>query len=712
MLVLFLGYNVGLSDQSDFSRVMNVSSLAHCVHDRAFIFVDRYTIVLHETSLLSNIVRILFTTENFADYPSIHVVVVRVSVVVNLFINAVTGSDLTVYRLGILGAATALVYAGLLFWLFRQIKLKNKILDVTAKLVIIVVACDIGYISYFNSFYSESMQILAFLMVVVTVLRIFIGKTRLPDYVLVVFAAVFYGWSKFANLPVAVLLIVCAGAIFIFIIKKTRAVLYITLIAVLGITPLILVYNNVPKWMAVDTNFNSVFFGIIKDTDEATSRLYLEALGLDPDMVHFASQNRYVAGVIEEFNRMGFEQEFARLSKLDLLWFYIQRPTLLAEGLTMRIAHSGQIRPWYLANYGFARMEQSNRFSAWSVMRSNMGFDTVYGNIVLWVAFIVVLVAQLWHHVKIRKVILFLLFAVLGSAVYSLVVQMVANGEADIAKQMFMYVQMVDFTFIFVFLVGLSAVLKVKKTVSRVCLNTRIRLVTRICLATRICSVPRICLVTAVICVAVLFVPMTVSAIRGFTPPRIKEIQYASTGDTVSFGTFRGKELFWTVVDEYENTLVLMAAENITNKPFDTNGSNLWVNASIREWLNNEFLTEAFDDGLQILKQQRYVLLTRETKEHATFGDREFYIYHVPVYAFRGVDRAYRMVVEDYVRLPCADIMNRLVADGQPVRGGYWLEIPRYNDGFLVRYVSNDGFVPLRLATNISGVRPIIKIER
>ena len=690
LFVMFFGYNVGLSDQSDFGRVMNASSLRHYIHDRAFIFVDRYEIILEGTSVSSNIFRILFSADGLRNYPSIHVLFVRLSVIANLLFNHMTGVDLSIFRIGILGAATALVYAGLLFWLFGQLRLKNIFADIAAKALIIFVACDIGYVGYFNSFYSESMQILAMLMLVVTVARIIKGKTEVFDYALLVLAAVLYGWSKFANLPIAFLVILAAGAVVIVVNIKRPAGYFtkIALTALIGVVPLLLVYSNIPSWMEIDTNFNSVFFGIVKDTDYATTTQHLEALGLNPDMAYFSSQNRYVAGVARQFYEIGFEEEFAELSKFDLLWFYLRRPSLFAEGITMRIAHSGQIRPWYLANYNFAQMEQSGRFSAWTALRTRMGFDTVLGNIVLWTAFAWIFAAMSWHKKHGKKLTVLLLLAVVGSGAYSLAIQMVANGEADMAKQMFIYIQIVDIVFGFIFVAGLYHIAKTKKLFK---------------------PVP----VAAIICLSALLLPAAVSGAHNLAPMRVVDMQTATRGDIVSFGSFQGEEILWRVVGETEYALQLVAARNVAYLPFDNDGSNFWVNASIRHWLNGEFLAEAFVDSAPlILEQYRHLILTNRTMQYATMGDREFYAFHIPAYAFRGVERAFRMPVYDRVRLPCASIMQQLVEGGHRINGGYWLEIPRFLDGSFVRYVTGDGFVSLRPASSAIGVRPVIEVGR
>ena len=739
MFILFAGNNVGLSDQGDFNRVMYTASLTHETYERGFVFIDRYIIFLVGDSAFSNGVRILFSADGLENYPSLHVVLVRISVVINLFINSFSSEPLYFYRLPVLGAMTAAIYAVLLFWLFCQLRFRSPILDGLAKIFIIFIACDIGYIAYFNSFYSESLQILGLAMIVVAALRIFRklyfaapaalaesntvsskGGVGLWDYGLIVIASIVYGWSKILNLPIGILVIAAFGVIVVLGKKAGRkmqpdscaktAVAALTLntvslgfiakvafIAAMGIVPLILVWVSIPSHLDNDTNFNSVFFGIIKHVDEATAIQRLEALGLSPEMAQFASFNRYVDGVAGDFRALSFEEEFFQISKFDLLWFYVRHPSLALEGVRMRIAHSGLIRPWYLANYSHARMQVSTRFSGWTQFRVHMGFDTVYGNIVLWLGFAGAVLVGTWGYMKEKGKlpVLLLLTAVIGAGFYSLFVQMVANGEADVAKQMFLYIQIVDVVFVAVVLLLLAALHSI--AILKRSDNSGILLHVRAAICT--------------LAIVILVLP----ALASLAPVarRPVSLDEAGVGDFVYFGHYDGRDILWRVVGETVYSRQLMAADNIAYKPFDSANSNRWEFSDLRAWLNEDFLAEAFgDDADSILPASRYVLLTAQTAAYAGAGDRPFYAFHIPRYAFRGTGRAYRVMVYDQVRLPCAGIMDIFLDNNWRHGGGYWMEIPRFLDGMMVRYVSRDGFIFVRDADNLGGVRPVIEVCR
>jgi len=416
-------------------------------------------------------------------------------------------------------------------------------------------------------------------------------------------------------------------------------------------------------------------------------------------MVHFASTNKYVYGVAQEFGEMGFGDEFKQISKMDLLWFYLKHPALLAKKIDLSVAHSGMVRPWYLANYraDVGRFVLSDKFSGWSTIRPHMGFDTVYGNVVLWLAFIAAFMVLVKAYLMGRRKWLFVLAAILGAGLYSLVIQVIANGEGDLAKHMFAYVQFADMAFILL-IYGLA--ITVDEHRLKELADTR-----------------NLTLVAApVLCLLVLMIPVISSAVKSLAPVHVVDLADAQVGDAVYFGNYNGEDLLWFVVDDSGYSQTLVSIRNIGKMAFESSISgNYWVDSEIRWWLNGEFLNSAFadfDDRSKIVESSRNLILSADTREFAEMGDRDFYAFHIPRYAFRGVDRAYRMGVSDMVGLPNAEVMQKLIDMGQRIQGDYWLDVPRFLDDELLRYVSKDGFILFKAAQYTGGVRPVIEVAK
>lgn len=74
-------------------------------------------------------------------------------------------------------------------------------------------------------------------------------------------------------------------------------------------------------------------------------------------------------------------------------------------------------------------------------------------------------------------------------------------------------------------------------------------------------------------------------------------IMNSSIGNTVTFGSYKGKPIEWVVLDKADSKVMLFAKYNfMAERAYNNSQSNVsWEVSDLREWLNNEFLNEAFD---------------------------------------------------------------------------------------------------------------------
>lgn len=79
-------------------------------------------------------------------------------------------------------------------------------------------------------------------------------------------------------------------------------------------------------------------------------------------------------------------------------------------------------------------------------------------------------------------------------------------------------------------------------------------------------------------------------------------------GKTVTFGNYKGKPLEWKVVDTNGNMRRLLAVQAVDFRPFDDDLMNTsWQKCSLRNWLNQKFIREAFSvkEMVQIIGHNR-----------------------------------------------------------------------------------------------------------
>lgn len=81
-----------------------------------------------------------------------------------------------------------------------------------------------------------------------------------------------------------------------------------------------------------------------------------------------------------------------------------------------------------------------------------------------------------------------------------------------------------------------------------------------------------------------------------------------SVGDTVYFGSYEqdgdtsngAEQIEWQVIDEQDGALLLVSEYILSKQPYNSSGEDAtWENCSLRTWLNETFLNEAFSESEQ-----------------------------------------------------------------------------------------------------------------
>lgn len=694
-LVLFSGGGAGLSNNGDFGRVLSTNSLDYAESTGSFAYEDTFRMVFQGDSAGEKLWNLLFNLDNTAAYPSIHLVFVRASLAGNLALNVLTGQSLDTYHIQVLGLIYLLCYAGLLLLLFRSFKLPSLWCDLLVKLAVLFVLCDEGYITYFNSLYSEPVQMLGLLAMAAFGLRL-LSRRGSPGwnagwYFL---SCVVYGWSKFINLPAAALCALGMGAaLFLRAEKKYRKWLCggaVACVAVLGA-----VYLSLPGWMDYETNYNAVFYGVLKDTTPEQTEQYLSDLGLPDYMAEYANSNYYMDRVAPARESKQFRADFSQVSKFDLLFFYLSHPGYYLEKLDVAMAHTGFIRPYYLSNLDgtHPRLTFAGRFGGWSWLRSQLPVNT-------WLAAGLITAAgcwALWQAAAGRKgagrdkrSAALLVLTLLGAMAYQFLIPTVTNGEGDLAKHMFAFAQFIDLLLLLL-LAWLGYRLSVPERAGRPAAVLAGGTAGALCL--------------------LLAVPAGISLVRERLPHDGLE-----AGSYVQLGVWEGEPLLWQAVERQEDGIwLLLAAEAVDSRPFDQDGdlgSSRWSDSDLRAWLNGDFLTSAFDQSEQemLVTGSHRVLLSIADRSLADSGFNDFFAFHVPAYSDRGMEEAVAMDCTDAVRLPDIGLMASLSRAGLLSGPPCWMDTPYFNNGSMVRILGTDGYFYMRDAADQWGVRPVVTL--
>lgn len=151
----------------------------------------------------------------------------------------------------------------------------------------------------------------------------------------------------------------------------------------------------------------------------------------------------------------------------------------------------------------------------------------------------------------------------------------------------------------------------------------------------------------------------------------------ADVGDTVTFGTYEqnnnysdgNESIEWVVIDKQEDKIMVVSKYIIAEQPFNTTneGHISWENCTLRKWLNNDFLNEAFSGAEKNLITDTTVFSTEYLVVGATYSttDKVFLLSENERNMLSSVDALKGIVTESVIAL-FSDAANSDVANINP----------------------------------------------
>ena len=663
--MLYLGDNVGLSDNGDFRRVLLGNNLKYADDtDHYYLFKEDYKMTVSGSTFSEKVKSVCETNKENEIYSSPHFMVIKLSKVLNLVSNTVFHRDETSYDIFYLAAIyiflLALAAWGI-FTFFADFKRSQRI---AVLILFFVMFCDSGYLLYFNSFYGEPLQYVSLMMLISAGLMIY-KRPSVPKVVYFYAVLYMFAGSKLVNIPFSIIVSLLAAVIMI--LRKDRLFKAAVVIsAVVSVGFMINLYVSIPDWMQNDTTYQSVFFGVIKESE--TPEKDLEELGTSPDYAVLMNTHAYMDGSDYplDINSESFKEKFYdKVSKTDILFFYIRHPGRLFKELNTAIENSAYIRPPGLGNSKTEIMGTTERWSAWSNIRIAMKF--LYSPLVIYIIFaalsVYIILVDIFLIRRRKLEIPNRLYMLCGANVLilglwiNMVLPIIGNGEADLAKHMCLFTTCNDILFA-VLLIGMFNM-----------------------------SRGRIIACSAAVAAAVM--------VFYVSPPK----------QVVSFGTYNGNPIKWEVLSqENDNSVILITKKCINEMSFD-DSSNNWEKSDLRVWLNGEFLKEFTDaEKNKIEPVVNEVLLSYDDRNLAVSGDHAHYWNFTKKTVNDLSETAYRCYVEDKVFIPTPGMLGETDSNGS-----YWVLCPYGSNSYMERYMKSNGFILHTNVKNKKGVRAVLK---
>lgn len=468
--VLFQYPRPGVADQGDFDRVMFVSGLQLPEANKNDPNFKRFFdyIVTDYTIKPFSIVGLVITL--FSD--SIGYLIGIIS-----FICKILGQN--TFKTGYLALAYAAIYIFAIAAIIKFTNLKSKITIAVFSLLSLFILFDGNYLVWFNSLYGEPMMCISLLLYGSSLLYYFYNKNvtksdnKVFRRVLLTFAAAFLILGSKLQLISALPAILLMQGKILWDNRKfiTRRQLSggIAFFCILIFYPLEMSITH--GAMSKDTQYNSVFYGVLKDSKNP--RQDLIDMGLNPDMAVEAGKHAYEdeKEYVKYIPRTEItEKEFySKMSNGKLFKFYLTHPSRLIQGMEYTATHAfftGTSLGKYSRQYSKEPIREFNRFTYWSQFRE----DFLPKKLLFVVAAaLLILAGSIFTYIrnKANKEVrdkLYLFWMLLYVGMIQFPMPYMGNGQADTTKQLFLF----DFVFDILMIISVSW-----------CIDTMVKLVVK-----------------------------------------------------------------------------------------------------------------------------------------------------------------------------------------------------------------------------------------
>lgn len=464
--VLFVPPRPGVADQGDFQRVMDVTGLNEkqdSIQDQNLIF---YKYVKSEYIMTPinplRLLGIIPTTSMI--YP----------VTIAKILCRLKSSNL--FNTEILAVVYAIMYITALCLCIKWIEPDSKPKHLIISVFSLIVLLDGNYLVWFNSLYGEPMMIIGMALFIASVLNISnkINTINNKDILLVVISSFLLLGAKaqcISALPSVIFIIVRIFSLKYKSLYKNKTAEFARIVLKGCLLPVALltfytlgIYAQINRTCGVDTKYNAVFYGVLKNSDNP--KRDLQMLGLSSDMAVEAGKHAYLPKSEYEkyapWSDITMTEFNEKISNFSIVKFYLLNPKRLIQGMEYTASQSFQTAT-FLGKYKKADVEEYtylfNRFTLWSNIRGNCFPKKLWFIVSFYIA---ILAVTLFRYKRAQgsliKLRIELIWAIAAIGILQFPMPFLGNGEADTAKQLFLFNY--SFDILIISLVSLAAPFK------------------------------------------------------------------------------------------------------------------------------------------------------------------------------------------------------------------------------------------------------------
>lgn len=425
--ILFIRPITGVADNGDFARIMNSTGLKYITDsstDRYFGYVNR----LYRTGFILPFGGGYFSTE----LP----IVLLAIFISKSFLNA----DL--FDIRFLAAIYTFVLTAAIFLAVGCVRKRSGFSGTVAALSLILVFCDTGYTSYFNSLYGEPVSLVFLLLMAASWLTLCTWE-KPPTWALILFgvSAIIFAGAKIQNSPAGLL----AALLFFRVVrlrkdalwKKVSVMLAVSVIAVSA-----LCYAGVSDEIKVCNKYQTVFYGILRGSPDPERDL--GELGIDPSLAVLAGTNYFMQEYPVDIRTPEFKEMIStKVNHFNILAFYLRHPGRLLRKLEYA-ADNG-----FKLNQGFGNFEKypgveykqvTGVFNFWGGFKQKVLPHTL---VFIAAMYLAALLAAIYEYIRgrgtpARFTAEFACF-ILATGLSQFVLPIIGDGDADLSKHLYLF---------------------------------------------------------------------------------------------------------------------------------------------------------------------------------------------------------------------------------------------------------------------------------
>ncbi|OPJ55728.1 hypothetical protein [Clostridium chromiireducens] len=446
--ILFTKPQVGVADQGDFDRVMSISGLTLLDSDSSNPNFSRfYKYIITDYKIIP-----LDDLSDTITGCSLSYLIVLINCISKLM-------GVTIFKTHYLATVYSIIYILSFSIILKSLNIKNSFKFLLIALLILFVFFDGNYLIWFNSLYGEPMMLTTLLLFISSVLNYINYKYVMRKTEHITLKVVYILISSFLFLGSKLQVLTALPFVVCFLIKivwdnkyylnkinKAFLCIFIYLVIVYPIG----VSTNCSN-LCKDTEYNSVFYGILNDSK--TPEQDLIDLGLNPDMAVDAGKHAYLD--VDEYvkyiprDEATYSEFYDKISNLKLAEFYLRHPNRLFSGMKYTVSkafYTSTSLGKYSQSDNQASTSEFHKFTLWSYIRENFFPRSLLFIILIYLS---VILFSFYKYIKNKynletKNKIFLLWTIILISIAQFPMPFIGNGRADTAKQLFLFNSIFD----------------------------------------------------------------------------------------------------------------------------------------------------------------------------------------------------------------------------------------------------------------------------